>query len=437
MASSERLPGDGIGSRRGGQYCATGHAADNLGSAQLIVVSSAIRPDNPELREARNREIQIIRRGEMLAEIMRTRNGIAVAGSHGKTTTTSLIDHVLHEAGIDPTSFVGGRVMDGSRDFVGMRRGQGEWLVAEADESDGSFLQLAPVIAIITNIDAEHLDHYGSLAALRDAFTTFAEAIPFWGRVVACVDHPGVREIAPRITRPLIRYGFSSGADLRATELKSTRRGVSFCVQSGERDLGKVELPLPGEHNALNGLAALAVALEVGIPFGTAAESLTTFGGVERRFQDRGTRAGVRIVDDYAHHPAELRSTLAAARSAHAGRIVGIFQPHRYTRTRDCLEEFAAAFDAADRLIVSEIYAAGDPEIQGITGKRVADEITAHGHPNVDFIGDLDAIAASLSDELRPGDLVLTLGAGNISGLAEKLLKGLASREARSPEGEI
>jgi UDP-N-acetylmuramate--alanine ligase len=403
-----------------------GHEPANVGDAQVVVASSAIRADNPELLQAQAAKIPVIQRAEMLAEIMRLKDGIAVAGSHGKTTTTSLIAHVLDVAGLDPTAVIGGRVMGTGADHrSGARLGRGDLLVAEADESDGSFLRLAPVITVITNIDPEHLDHYGHFEAVQDAFVEFANRIPFWGLGVVCIDHPGVQGILPRLTRRFVTYGFSSQADLMAVDVAVDAEGMRFGVQDRGRMLGSLRLPLPGRHNIANALACIAVALELDVDFASIATAMESFGGVERRFERKGSAGGTVVIDDYAHHPAELRATLTAARQLHPGRIVAIFQPHRYTRTRDCFDEFATAFNDTDLLIISEIYAAGDDPIPGVSGQRLADAIAAHGHRNVRFVADLDDIAAALPKELCAGDMVMTLGAGSISTLGPLLLARL------------
>ena len=413
-----------------------GHDSRNVGLAHVVVVSSAIREDNPEIQEARNRKVPIIQRAEMLAEIMRLKDGIAVGGSHGKTTTTSLIGHVLDVAGLDPTSIIGGRVMGTGPDPSGTRVGQGSLLVAEADESDGSFLRLSPVMTVITNIDPEHLDHYGDYAGLENAFVDFANGIPFWGLAVLCIDHPGVQAIVPRLSRRFITYGFSSQADLVASNLRAQAAGMRFTVHRHGTPLGEASLPMPGRHNVLNALASIAVALELEISFELAAEALASFGGVERRYQSLGSAADVHLVDDYAHHPAELRATLAAARSVHSGRIVSVFQPHRYTRTRDCMQEFATAFNDSDVVIISEIYPAGDAPIPGVTGRALAEAISAHGHKGVRFIADLDSIADQLPKQLNPGDLVLTLGAGDISTLGKRVLEKLSENTPAAAEDD-
>jgi UDP-N-acetylmuramate--alanine ligase len=331
---------------------------------------------------------------------------------------------VLDATGLDPTAVIGGRVM-GRGDLGGARLGHGGLMVAEADESDGSFLRLAPVISVITNIDPEHLDHYGTLDRLRDAFVAFAESVPFWGLAVLCIDHPGVQAILSRIHRRHVGYGFSSQADWLASEVVVAGRGMRFTVHENKRRRGEVTLPVPGRHNVLNALATLAVVSELDVEFSKAAAALADFGGVERRFEQKGEAAGVKVVDDYAHHPAEIRATLEAARGVHGGRIVAIFQPHRFTRTRDCMDEFATSFEGADRLIVCEVYAAGDDPIPGIDGSVLCERIRAHGHRDASFSASIDDLSDRLAKELSSGDLVLTLGAGDIHRLGPLLLEQL------------
>jgi len=406
---------------------AVGHAAKNLGDVDVVVYSSAVPPHNPELREAERRGIPVIPRAEMLAESMRLKEGIAVAGSHGKTTTTSLVAHVLSSAGLDPTAVIGGRVLAPDRAPSTTRLGAGDLLVAEADESDGSFLRLAPVVAVVTNIDPEHLDHYGSYEALEAAFVAFANRVPFWGLSVLCLDHPGVQAIVPRMTRRTTTYGFASQADLVATNLRLESPGTRFEVRRRAERLGQVRLRLPGRHNVLNALATLAVAHELDVPFATAAEALSGFLGIERRFETKGVAAGVRVVDDYGHHPAEIRATLAAAREIHAGRVVVAFQPHRYTRTRDLWNDFVTAFNDADVLVLTDIYSAGEAKIPGVEAAPLADAIRAHGHRDVRFAANLDDVLAELAATAREGDLVVTLGAGSISQVGARLLAGLGT----------
>jgi UDP-N-acetylmuramate--alanine ligase len=407
-----------------------GHASEHVGEADVVVYSSAVPRDNPERAAAEARKIPVIPRAEMLAEMMRLKDGIAVAGSHGKTTTTSLVAHVLSAAGLDPTAVIGGRVLGTGPDqeATGARLGHGDLLVAEADESDGSFLRLAPVIAVITNIDPEHLDHYGSEAALREAFVAFANRVPFWGADVLCLDHPGVQAILPFVTRRVITYGFASQADLVAHDVRLAGWGVRFQVSQRREKLGEVSLSLSGRHNVSNALAALAVALELSVPFTVAAEALGAFRGIERRFQLKGERAGVRVLDDYGHHPAEIRATLAAARGVHQGRLVVIFQPHRFTRTRDLMGEFATAFNDADRLLVTDVYPAGEAPIPGVDSAALVEAIRAHGHRDVRHVPDLDRVVGLLLPELQSGDMVVTLGAGNVVRLGPELLSALEAR---------
>jgi UDP-N-acetylmuramate--alanine ligase len=409
---------------------AIGHEAAHVGEADVVVYSSAVRRGNPEIAEAERRKIPVIPRAEMLAELMRLKQGIAVAGSHGKTTTTSLIAHVLDAAGLDPTAVIGGRVRAPGRDPSGARLGRGEILVAEADESDGSFLRLSPVIAVITNIDPEHLDHYGDYQALQAAFVEFANRVPFWGVSIMCIDHPGVQAILPHTTRRTLGYGFSPQADLVGSEVATDGEGVRFRAQLRGRDLGAVRLRLPGRHNAANALATLATALELDVPFARAAEALGDFVGIERRFEEKGRARGVRVVDDYGHHPEEIRATLAAARERHAGRIAVVFQPHRYTRTRDLFDAFAAAFHDADLVVVTDVYAAGEDKIAGVDAETLVRAIAARGHRGVRYVRDLGAVAGELVPELREGDLVITLGAGSVSSLGPRILEALAEGRA-------
>ncbi len=404
---------------------AIGHDAAQVGPADVVVYSSAVRPSNPELLEAGRLKIPAIPRAEMLAECMRLKDGIAIAGSHGKTTTTSLIAHVLDSAGLDPTAVIGGRVRFPGAAATGARLGAGDVLVAEADESDGSFLRLAPVIAVVTNIDPEHLDHYESFEALQTAFAAFANRVPFWGVAVLCLDHPGVQAIVPQMTRRTVSYGFGSQADLVASDLKSEGNGATFSVRHRGVALGPVRVGLPGRHNALNALATIAVALELDVPFEQTAAALESFPGIERRFELMGEVSGVRVVDDYGHHPAEIVATLAAARDLHDGRIVVAFQPHRYTRTRDLWDEFTTAFNDADLVFVTEIFAAGEDKLPGIEAAPLVEAVRAHGHRNVHFVPDLDTVLDRLADEASPGDLVITLGAGTISTLGAQLVARL------------
>jgi UDP-N-acetylmuramate--alanine ligase len=366
----------------------------------------------------------------MLAEVMRLKDGIAVAGSHGKTTTTSLVAHVLDAAGLDPTAVIGGRVLAAGRAPSTTRLGAGDLLVAEADESDGSFLRLAPVLAVVTNIDPEHLDHYGTYEALQEAFVAFCNRVPFWGAAVLCLDHPGVQAIMPRMKRRAITYGTSSQADWVASEIGPEDGGIGFTVRHRGELLGRARTRLPGRHNALNALATLAVAHELEVPFRSAADALETFLGIERRFEEKGIAGGVRVIDDYGHHPAEIEATLAAAREIHDGRLVVAFQPHRYSRTRDLWDAFTRCFNRADVLVLTEVYAASEDKIPGVEASLLAEAIRDHGHRDVSFARDLDTALDHLAAVARPGDLVVTLGAGSIASLGARLVARLAERSA-------
>lgn len=402
-----------------------GHAPQAVVGADVVVVSSAVAADNPEIAEARRRGVPVIPRAEMLAEVMRLKHGIAVAGTHGKTTTTSLIAHLLDVAGLDPTAVVGGRVIGRGPERTGTRLGAGPLLVAEADESDGSFLRLRPVIAVVTHLEPEHLEHWGSEEALHRAFVDFAASVPFWGLAVLCIDHPGVQAILPEVGRRVATYGLSAQAELRAAALRREGEGLRFELQRGAESLGEARLPLPGRHNVRNALAAVAVALELEVPVARVVEGLASFAGVERRFETRGRARGVRVVDDYGHHPTEVRATLAAAREVHPGRLVVVFQPHRFTRTRDLWDDFAAAFHEADVLIVTDVYAAGEPEIPGVESAALVRAIRARGHRQVRHVAELKHVAEHLVPELEPGDLVLTLGAGDVTRLGSQILAAL------------
>jgi UDP-N-acetylmuramate--alanine ligase len=400
-----------------------GHDAANAAGADLVVYSSAVPQDNVEVDAARRRGVAVVRRAEMLAEIMRLKYGVAVAGTHGKTTTTSLVGAVLTEGGLDPTVIVGGRVRALG---TGARLGKSAYLVAEADEYDRSFLRLAPIVAVITTIDADHLDTYGTLEAIREAFIEFASRVPFFGQVIVYQDDPNVQEILPRLAdRRVVTYGFTPHADFQALDVGRRDQGTGsrFTVRHAPSGvLGAIEIPLPGRHNVANALAAVAVAHAVGVPFETVARALAAFEGVDRRFEPVGTWRGAAVVDDYAHHPAEVEATLAAARETHPeGRIFAVFQPHLFTRTRDQAAAFGRALLAADRVVVTAIYPAREEPIEGVSGELVVEAARAAGHRGVDYCPDFREAPELLADEVRPGDLVLTLGAGSIYRLAHEL----------------
>jgi len=407
-----------------------GHAASHVEGAHVVVYSSAVSRDNIEVHVARQRQIPTIPRAEMLAELMRLKYGIAVAGTHGKTTTTSIVGAVLAEGRHDPTIVVGGRVINlGSN----ARLGRGEFLVAEADESDGSFLKLAPTIAVVTTIDAEHLDHYASLEAIREAFLTFVNKVPFYGAAILCLDQPNIQLLLPRVEKRIVTYGLESGADLVARRLHLEGLTSRFEVVHRGSPLGECTLQIPGRHNVLNALAAIGVGIDLEIPFVTIRKALAGFAGVQRRFQVRGRAGGVLVVDDYGHHPAEIRATLSAAKGGFDCRVVTVFQPHRYTRTQHLYQEFLTAFNQADVLVVLDIYAAGEAPIPGVSAEALTAGIRAHGHRNVIYLGSDRAQAVEhLSGIVRDGDLVLTLGAGDVGQLGPELLTRL---EANSLDG--
>lgn len=397
-----------------------GHEAGNVAGATVVVTSSAVQPTNPEVLEAHARKIPVIQRAEMLAELMRLKYGIAIAGMHGKTTTTSMVAAVLTAGGLDPTVVVGGRV-----DALGSnaRLGTTQYMVAEADESDRSFLKLSPILAVVTNLDREHMDCYRDMSDVENAFLAFMDKVPFYGAVTACVDNHQLASILPRVRRRVFTYGVSSHADYQL-EMLDTEPGCfsRFMVSTATGALGPFELHVPGRHNVLNATAAVAIAHQLEVPPDKIMEGLRHFRGVDRRFQQRGQVRGVSVVDDYGHHPTEIRATLAAARECTQGRVHVVFQPHRYTRTRDLLDEFATAFDDADTVIVLPIYAASEEPIPGITAELLAGKIVG---PCTLFAPDFAAAVALVQAQAGEGDLVLTLGAGNVSQLAPQILAAL------------
>ncbi|MEO7735021.1 MAG: UDP-N-acetylmuramate--L-alanine ligase [Kofleriaceae bacterium] len=404
-----------------------GHRADHLGEADVVVVSSAIKGYNPEVEAARARQIPVIPRAEMLGELMRMKYGIAIAGAHGKTTTTTMIHTVLMAAGLDPTAVIGGRV--NSLGLANARWGKSDYLVAEADESDGSFLTLTPTIAAVTNIDAEHLDHYGTFDNVKKAFTDFCNRVPFFGMSALCLDNPGVQAILPNLTKRYTTFGISSQATYRARNIRPDGLTTRFVAWRRAEELGEVVLPMPGAHNVQNALAVLAVTDFLALPFETYVKALAQFEGVARRFTVRGEVGGVTIVDDFGHHPAEVRATLAGARAAFAGRrVIAAFQPHRFSRTRDQFAEFAHSFSEADKIVICDIFAAGERPIEGITSEALVGSIRAAGHPDVTYVPRREDLAVFLADNVRPGDLAITLGAGNIQLSCNELIDLLEKR---------
>ncbi len=396
-----------------------GHRPEHLGRAQVVVVSSAITPDNPEIVAARQRGIPVIPRADMLAELMRMKQGIAIAGSHGKTTMTSLIAHGMEAAGLDPTYIIGGRLIASGSNA---RLGGSPWLVAEADESDGSFLRLSPTIAVVSNIDPEHLDHYGDFESLLAAFRQFVNMVPFYGRVVLHHEHPHVAALREDLHKPLTTYGSSPQADLHLTTVRANPDGQRFTVSSLKQgDLGEFRIAMPGRHNAENALAAIAVLMDLGIDIETVRASLASFEGIQRRFQRSRIRQGI-LVDDYAHHPKEIAATLAAARECWPDETIRvIFQPHRYTRTRDLMEEFLGAFDRANEVWLLPVYSAGEPPIDGIDSEHLAAAMSARGHKSVALMDDLHEARDLANRALQKPGIVILMGAGSIGGLASRM----------------
>ncbi len=406
----------------------TGHSSANVGDADVVVVSSAIKPDNAEVEEARRRHVPVIARAEMLAELMRLRFGIAIAGAHGKTTTTSMVALMLERAGLDPTAVIGGRL---SAFGSNARLGSGHYMVAEADESDRSFLKLSPSIAVITNIDREHLESYGSFESLIDAFADFAGRVPFYGAVIACVDDPAVAGMIGRLERRVVTYGFGEYANVRGLEAwsdgRSARCNVQYSIHGlpGGSGEGQLTLAVPGLHNLQNALAAVAVGLELGVSFEKIASALAEFKGAERRYELRGAARGVTVVDDYGHHPTEIAAVLRAARGGQPRRLVAVFQPHRYSRTRDLLGEFGPALALADVVFLTDIYAAGEAPIAGATLDALADSVR-RVVSSLHVVPALDDVPEAVASESRDGDLVVTLGAGSIGTTGDRILEAIS-----------
>jgi UDP-N-acetylmuramate--alanine ligase len=409
-----------------GARISEGHAAANVAGAKAVVVSSAVDAKNPELMEARRLQIPVIPRGELLAELMRLKYGIAIAGSHGKTTTTSMTATVLSTAGLDPTVVVGGKVggMGGSN----ARVGHSDFLVVESDESDGSFLKLSPILAVVTNVDREHLDHYASIDEIRAAFLEFIQKVPFYGAAILCLDDENVQQLLPSVNRRSITYGRSHQAVLTIPEADCGPFESFFSVRMRGHDLGRFHLHVPGLHNVLNATAAIAVGLELEIKLDAIREGIAAFTGVDRRFQIRGEARGVTVIDDYGHHPTEIRATLAAAQLCKFRRIHAVFQPHRYTRTQHLMDEFAKSFHQADVVYVLDIYAASEQAIEGVTGRILADRIRDFGHRSVEYTGTIERTVEMVVAKVRDKDVVLTLGAGNVWQAGEMVLETL--REA-------
>jgi UDP-N-acetylmuramate--alanine ligase len=400
-----------------------GHSAANVAGAGALVVSSAVDEQNPEVQEARRLQIPVIPRGEMLAELMRLKYGIAVAGSHGKTTTTSMAATILSQAGLDPTVVVGGRV--GTMGGSNARVGRSDFLLVESDESDGSFVKLAPILAVVTNIDREHLDHYPSLDAIQAAFIEFVNKVPFYGAAIVCLDDANVQSILPSIARRTVTYGTTAQADVEVGEMGCGPFASDFRLRYKTADLGRFHLRIPGRHNVLNAAAAITVAMELEVQPDAIREALAAFSGVDRRFQVRGQERGITVVDDYGHHPTEIRATLDGARLCGFRRIHVLFQPHRYTRTFYLMDEFGRSFHQADNVFVMDIYAASEKPIEGVTAQALVERIRQFGHRSVEYVGGIDRGVDELCRVAQEGDLVLTLGAGSVWQAGEKVLQKL------------
>jgi UDP-N-acetylmuramate--alanine ligase len=419
------------GLRDKGIPVAIGHSADNLGDAAVVVVSTAIVRSNPEVEAALNARIPVVRRAEMLAELMRLKSTVAVAGTHGKTTTTSMVAALLDAGGVDPTVINGGIINSyGSN----ARLGASDWMVVEADESDGSFLRLDGTIAVVTNIDPEHLDHYGSFDAVKDAFVEFVENVPFYGAAVLCLDHPEVQGILPRVRdRRVVTYGFSAQADVRGVNVTPIPGGNRFeCIVRSRdgtvRSIEGIEMPMPGRHNVQNALAAIGVALELGIDDATIQQGFAKFGGVKRRFTKVGEVAGTTIIDDYGHHPVEIRAVLSAAREGAKGRVIAVVQPHRYSRLGNLMEDFQTAFNDADRVLVAPVYAAGEAPVEGVDAAALVEGLKRRGHRFAATVADADALAEELAATIEADDMVVCLGAGDITKWAAGLADAIAAK---------
>lgn len=419
--------------RKKGITVSIGHSADNLGDAAVVVCSTAIKESNPEIKAAAERRLPRVRRAEMLAELMRMQKTVAVAGTHGKTTTTSMVAALLDSGGLDPTVINGGII---NRYGSNARLGKSDWWVIEADESDGSFLRLDGTIAVVTNIDPEHLEHYGSFDRVKDAFVEFVENVPFYGLAVLCVDHPEVQNIIGRIRdRRIVTYGFSALADIRADNVSPVPGGTRFDAvvlgRDGERRSIAVEIPIPGRHNVQNALAAIAVALELGISDDAIVAGFERFEGVKRRFTKVGEVDGAVVIDDYAHHPTEIRAVLAAAREGAKERVIAVMQPHRFTRLQSLMDEFQNAFNDADVVFVTPVYPAGEEPIEGVDSAALVDGLRAHGHRMVRTVQNLDELCRELRDLAADGDMIICMGAGDITKWAGALAGGIVDARAK------
>lgn len=410
-----------------------GHDPKNITDIDVAVVSSAIRPDNPEVLCAQERNIPVIPRAEMLAELMRLKYGIAIAGAHGKTTTTSMVAAVLEHGKFDPTIVIGGKLVKTDSNAV---LGTGDFLVAEADESDGSFLNLPPTIAVVTNIDREHMDFYSDIDQIKETFLAFINKVPFYGLAVVCLDDPHVQSIIPRIKKRMLTYGRASQADLQARDIRLKGFNASYNVYYHDKRLGSVMLHLPGIHNVYNSLAAVGVGLELSIPFKTIREALRECRGIQRRLQVRGRRSGIVWIDDYGHHPTEIKMTLRAVRGIARQRVVVVFQPHRYSRTFHLFQDFMTSFYDADVLLVTDIYPAGEEPRSDISGRHLYDGFREYGYKDVRFAGSLQEAAQLLPEVLQPGDVLVTLGAGDVWKAGAMVMKELSRRHAAARQGE-
>jgi UDP-N-acetylmuramate--alanine ligase len=407
-----------------GAKVSIGHAAKNLdGDVDAVVYSSAVTPDNPEVVEAQKRSIPVIRRAEMLAEVMRLKYGIGIAGTHGKTTTTSMVSLVLMEGGVDPTVIVGGRL----RGLAGSnaRKGKGDFIVVEADEFDRSFLSITPTIAVLTTLETDHLDCYRDLEDIKGAFIQFANKVPFYGFVVLCLDEPALQDIMPKIKKKILTYGLNGQADIQAVDISHKENRSRFTVTKEGKDLGTVEIQIPGKHNVQNALAAITVGLELGVPFDKVKAGIEKFTGVFRRWEEKADIGGITVFDDYAHHPTEIKATLSGAKAGWRRRVVCVFQPHLYSRTRDFYEEFGRSFFNADMLVVTDVYPAREEPIQGITGELIAHAAKGFGHKNVHYVPDKKDVPAFLMKNKQSGDIIITMGAGDIWKFGEEFIKQL------------